>query len=267
MAENKSTRVYTASTDLTGEPFGRWIVLNEAPARKGRRYWNCRCECGSESIVDGKELRLERSRGCGRCRNLKHGYSTEQSSEYMTWKNIKSRCNNPNNKSYNRYGERSIRVCDRWMESFEAFLADMGMKPFPEATIERIDNDGPYSKENCKWATQSEQMRNMSRNRLITFQGRTQCLQDWVNETGLSKAVISNRLKKGWTVEETLTVPSIQGRRQDNVFLTFDGETFTVAEWARKTGINVVTLYWRLKKKWTVERALTTPAKQLAKKN
>jgi len=124
--------------------------------------------------------------------------------EYSIWTDMKNRCNNPNSNRYNRYGARGIRVCERWY-SFAHFLADMG--PCPSGmTIDRKNNDGHYEPDNCHWATPHHQMRNYSRNRWLTFRGKTMCLTDWASETGISSDLIDARIKRlGWTIERALT--------------------------------------------------------------
>ena len=129
------------------------------------------------------------------------------SPEYRIWQHIKKRCLNSTNHAYNRYGGRGITVCDRWKDSFEDFYADMGNRPGPAYSIERKNNDGPYDKTNCVWATVLVQNRNKSSNRLLTFDERTQCLQAWADEWHIKADTLSMRLKRRWSIEKALTTP------------------------------------------------------------
>lgn len=150
--------------DLTGMKFGRLTVLKRAKNRETRAWWFCECECGNVIEVSGKSLRKERTRSCG-CyqkestskRFRKHGYSDKPI--YNIWLSMKQRCRNKSDASYPFYGGRGIDFCDRW-EKFENFLADMGDRPSPKHSLERVDNDKGYCKENCIWATFTTQARN-----------------------------------------------------------------------------------------------------------
>ncbi len=143
------------------------------------------------------------TRSCG-CLRRTHGLI--QTREYGAWEGLRNRCNNPTNHAYRRYGGRGIKVCERW-DSFENFLADMG--PSPDGmSIDRIDNNGPYSPENCKWSTSKEQNRNRRDNRLITYKGQTKCLAEWAESTGISADTLGVRLDKlDWPIECALTKP------------------------------------------------------------
>jgi len=127
--------------------------------------------------------------------------------EYTVWEKMIDRCENPKAKDFMRYGGRGIVVCAKWRNSFTAFFEDMGARPSPQHSIERGDNNGNYEPENCRWATRREQGRNTSRNRLLEYNGRTACLAEWAETTGLPAYVIRGRLKADWSVARTLTTP------------------------------------------------------------
>lgn len=138
--------------------------------------------------------------------NFKDGRS--QWPERAAWENMIDRCYNRFDAGYANYGGRSIKVCDAWQESFDAFLSDMGRKPSQSHSLDRKDNDGNYTPENCRWSTRQEQNLNKRNNRKVDWNGRIQTISEWARETGLSHHTIWIRLNRGWTVEKTLTKPS-----------------------------------------------------------
>lgn len=149
--------------DLSGQRYGSLVGISRAAIKNKRTYWNCRCDCGSDCVVDAGHLRSGHTTSCGCVRratigNLKHGQS--KSLEYLIWNGMRQRCSNPKNSHFRYYGGRGIRVCDQWQASFENFIADMGAKPSPKHTIDRINNEGNYEPGNCRWATYSQQNKN-----------------------------------------------------------------------------------------------------------
>lgn len=201
--------------DLTGQSFGRWTVLSYA----GKSYWICRCECGKERAVFTGNLKNGKSASCGCLRdeivsNVQSTHRLTGSPEYKVWAGIKRRCQNENEDSYHNYGGRGIKMCQRWADSFEAFLADVGSRPSASHSIERIENSNGYEPGNCKWATKSEQAANTRHNRLIEFNGETLHAAEWSRRTGIKRSTILFRLDHGWSIERTLTTPAKVGRNQ-----------------------------------------------------
>jgi hypothetical protein len=140
---------------------------------------------------------------------IKHGHARRSgfSAEYIAWRNMIARCERPTAGRFNAYGARGIRVCARWRASFGAFIADMGPKPSPQHTLDRIDVNGNYTPENCRWAAARFQQRNTRRSHMVTFRGETMSLPDAAERVGFSYGMVKRRLLLGWTVERALTEP------------------------------------------------------------
>lgn len=157
--------------DMIGNKFGRLTVLSEEGKDKHRKIlYKCKCDCGNIIITHGTRLRTGRvlSCGCYRLERLREKCVTHgktKSPEYIVYLNMKARCYNKTHMYYYNYGGRGIKVCDRWNESFENFYEDMGNKPFKEAQIDRIDNNGNYVPNNCRWVTPKENSNNTRRNK------------------------------------------------------------------------------------------------------
>ncbi len=149
-------------------------------------------------------------------RSLKHGGDRRGSRlpEYTVWALMRRRCTNESAWEYPRYGGRGIAVCERW-SSFENFLADMGSRPTTDHQIDRIDNDGPYSPDNCRWATRIEQCNNRSYQRILEFDGRSMTLAQWSREVKINRAVLTARLNQlRWSVDRALTTPVRKSTRR-----------------------------------------------------
>ena len=175
--------------DHIGKTFGRLTVLSQDVSVGRHTKWLCVCECGTVKSYYTSNLTGGKSTSCGckssstlekiRAGATKHGMSRTRT--YKTWMSMKGRCTNPNYPHYPNYGGRGILVCDRWLESFENFLKDMGEAPV-EMSLDRIDNDGDYSPENCRWATRSEQQNNKRNTQMLTAFGKTQSPQKEIAE-------------------------------------------------------------------------------------
>ena len=186
--------------DLTGKKIGRLTVITEAGSDKhGHVKWLCQCECGTQKVILGDPLQrgLTRSCGCLRKEAVSKATSTHGMSgttTYSAWNSMLGRCIYPNTNGYKNYGGRGITVCERWLHSFENFYADMGVKP-KKLTLERIDNNKGYSPDNCKWASRTENNRNKRTNRIIRYDGKSQCISAWEEDLGMGKGVLSHRLR------------------------------------------------------------------------
>jgi hypothetical protein len=201
--------------ELTGERFGKLIVQESAGVSKtGRFLWNCECDCGNTKTVSTDSLRSGKTKSCGclrkeitTTRNSTHGQAKRNKTtrEYNIWRGMIQRCNNPNSQAYKNYGGRGISVCSWWM-IFDNFYEDVGKCP-DGMTIDRKDNNGNYEPGNVRWATTKEQNNNYRRNIWITYQGKTKNLTQWAHSLGVDVGALHLRLKRGWSIERTLTTP------------------------------------------------------------
>lgn len=200
-----------------GQRFGRLVVLRVTDdvvmndyGVVTTRWIECMCDCGKAHRCKTRGLVSGQTRSCGCLRDevcktssLTHGES--YSREYRIWWDMRNRCNKTSLAAYKHYGARGIKVCERWDFSwggFENFIADMGRRPSTRHSLDRIDNNGNYCPENCKWSTWKEQFQNTRRTVKVTHDGRTMCLAEWSREIGISSNALKNRIARGYPEEE-----------------------------------------------------------------
>lgn len=202
--------------DMKGMRFSRLLVLGQSDSdANGNAKWNCVCDCGTKTTVYGFNLRNGESSSCG-CYSLetllkyatKHGQS--HGPEWTSWSDMKRRCFNKNMVRYPHYGGRGITVCDQWIHSFETFLKDMGPKPTPKYTLERVDNDGNYEPSNCRWATRQEQNHNRQQTVWVVYKGKKMSLMQAIRSSGndIWWGTVKTRIDRGWPVKKAIETPS-----------------------------------------------------------
>lgn len=202
--------------DLSNRRFGRLVATKFIKRSSGgQSIWECVCDCGNVIQTSAGYLKSGHTTSCG-C------YCKERTKEALTkhgktgsrlhniWFCIKSRCYNDNNDAYHNYGGRGIKMCDEWKDNFSAFYDWAISNGYREnLSIDRINVDGDYTPDNCRWATDKEQCSNTRRTHFITFDGKTMCLHDWESYLGFSRGTISARINKlNWTIEKALTTPT-----------------------------------------------------------
>jgi hypothetical protein len=193
--------------DLSGMVFGRWTALQ--PMRNtGMRgtQWLCRCSCGHQQRVSTISLKHGNSKGCRACyvatKVRKHGMADTSMKEYRQWRDMRQRCNSSHHKLFPYYGGRGISICSEW-DDFSKFHSDMGSCP-QAMTLERIDNDANYSRDNCKWASWAEQARNKRNNNWQTSRGIRLIVADWATQLQVDPKTIMKRIKQGWTMDQVV---------------------------------------------------------------
>lgn len=211
--------------DLSGQRFGHLTVIGRyGTARKGEAAkWQCLCDCGNTAIVTSSNLRYGNQVSCG-CQRIKKSLlniaryneqhrSTRNRRIFRIWVGMRNRCGNPQNDSYPYYGGRGIAVCDEWKkyELFENWALSSGY--LENLTLDRIDVNGPYSPDNCRWVTMKEQAYNRRDNRRISYQGKCLTITEWAKILKCSPSCLYYRLDAGWPIEEVLSLPPNRRKR------------------------------------------------------
>ena len=242
--------------DLKGQKFGRLTVLAYAEYRNEAAHWICLCDCGAEVIVNGASLRNGHTRSCGclsrelaatRCRDTKTVHGLRNTRLFGIWNGMKQRCNNPKRPKFPNYGGRGVTVCAEWLNDFKAFYDWAVANGYTdELTIDRIDVNGNYCPENCRWVPKAEQAYNKTTSERITYNGETKTLAEWAKIKGLKTSTLWVRLyKHGWGVVEALETPVSHGERLKKAVIQYTTQGEFVREWdsAREasisTGVNV----------------------------
>lgn len=198
--------------NITGLRFGRLVVIAPTSRRSGSSImWDCLCDCGQHKVASSSNLKRGTVSSCG-CYmkewnvRTKTTHGRKHTPEYRAWGSMMHRCENPHNRHYARYGGRGIVVCERWRK-FEGFFEDMGERPTRRHSLDRIDNNRGYEKDNCKWSTKKEQSRNTCTNTRITHNGVTRCLVEWAEVARIHPDTLLTRLKHGWEMERAISTP------------------------------------------------------------
>jgi len=204
--------------DLTGKKFGRLTVLEvDTTSNSGKKKWLCTCECGKTISIIGSNLVSGNSKSCGCYKSeklakthMEHGMTGTPT--YRCWREMLRRCNDSRRFQYKNYGERGIAVCES-RGDFKNFISDMGERPTALHSLDRIDNDRGYYKENCRWASNQQQNNNTRRNRRIDFLGRDMTFAEWGRALNLPKGIIGQRINRlGWDPIKALLTPPLNVR-------------------------------------------------------
>lgn len=197
--------------DLTGRRFGRLTVIEESGKLGKKIAWLCKCDCGNYTRVRAHHLKGGQITSCGcyqreRCSTHHLSYTKL----YRAWASMKDRCYNTNAVEYKRYGNRGIKVCDEWRNNFEAFYEWAMANGYKDGlSIDRIDVDGDYEPNNCRWVDMKVQGRNRRNNHMLTYKGETHCVSEWSEITGIKVSTLFNRIKYGWSIEDILCKPTV----------------------------------------------------------
>lgn len=224
-----------------GDRFNHWTLLSY----NGKGQWLAKCDCGLEQLCYIDHLTTGRSTQCKACRYLDQRTSAySNKAEYSSWNHMKQRCLNMNNDRYDQYGGRGITICDEWKD-FEVFLKDMGKRP-KGTSLDRIDVDGPYSKDNCRWATPQQQQRNLQ---LHKVNGIGKSVVELAEDVNLPLTTLQTRLSRGWSLERATTEPLHEKDK-------------SIAAAARAAGLRESTVINRIHRGWSLEKALSTPVQR-----
>ena len=201
--------------DLSGSRFGSVTVLGYLGKQGIKSYWAYRCDCGATGKTSSTNMKTKKSCGCLHRKQLSerqktHGETVngKRSAEYVSWESMIRRCSDPSDQSFPYYGGRGIRVCERWSLSAANFIEDMGRRPSPSHSLDRMDNDGDYEPGNCRWATQTQQQRNRTGCHWVRVGLEVITLQEACDRAGLKDVAVHARMKRGWSIARALNTPS-----------------------------------------------------------
>lgn len=240
--------------DLTGNRYNRLLVLHRDPDNDSKKIkWVCQCDCGNIKSITGNDLKSGDTQSCGCLSAEKHKllfttHNLSQSPEYGVYSAMLARCYNQNVSNFQNYGGRGIQVCNRWKESFENFYSDMGPRPSDNHSIDRRDNNGDYSPDNCRWVTTDVQNSNRRNTVKVEYMGEKITLRELSNKTDISFSTLATRYYRG---EVDISAPL-----QNHNLVEYNGVMDTIGGWARRFNIPYKILHQRLARGWTLERAL-----------
>lgn len=249
--------------NLVGKRFGFLLVIERKGSdEKGQSLWLCRCDCGTEKVVRGHDLKGgTKSCGCSRRYNTglyKHGLSNTRL--HRIWRSIQDRCYNQKNQDYRHYGGRGITVCDEWREDFMSFYNWSMENGYEEIlTIDRIDVNKGYCPDNCRWVSMVEQSNNRRNNKVITFHGESLTIAQWSKKIGVKYGDIQNRLNYGYSFEDAIN-PNFK-----RVYHYKTEENQRLKELCEKRGVPYKLVFQRVKAGWDVEKALSLPSRSTHK--
>ena len=223
---------------MIGKRFGKLVVVEKA---NRKQHFICRCDCGNTPIVFRGNLTRGNSTSCGCASKTADGLSEANRAEYYCWAGMLKRCHNKKDKSYKNYGERGIFVCETWRRSFSQFIEDMGKRPSPSHSIDRINNDAGYNPSNCRWATRDVQANNTRKNHYITYKNETITIAMAADKYGVPRTTLVNRIDLlGWSPEDAIEKPHFAG------LYPYNGKMLRLPAISKLTGIKYATLYNRL---------------------
>jgi len=189
------------SLSIVGLKFQQLTVVERVPTNVPNRFtWSCLCDCGATTTAQSGDLKRGRAISCG-CHRIADG---SKSPIYRRWADMKQRCENPKDTNYSRYGGRGISVCDRWLD-FKGFHDDLISSYVEGYQLDRIDNDGNYEPENCRWATPKENSNNKSTNVFFEHNGQSKTIAEWSEELGINYHTIVRRIESNWPSKKVLT--------------------------------------------------------------
>ena len=251
----------TKRADFVGRRFNRLVVLELSDRKWGKstKLWKCICDCGNIAYTSTNHLNTGHTQSCGCFKNDNSGKSSIThgmcgTTEHNIYRAMKLRCYCKTNDCYKHYGGRGIRICDRWLDDFLNFYKDMGGRPSTKYSIDRIDVNGNYSPENCRWATMDQQANNKRNNTVLEYRGVKKNLIYWSRIFGIKAPTLIVRLNNGMSIKDALET-EVKGKRMH----FYDGKDRNIGEIAKMIGMCYGTLKQRLDLGWSIDDAVNKP--------